>query len=246
MQFCLIPPPKLVHLAEHFPRGFCLAQWLERHEIYREYYKNFPHFVIMDNGVYEDELVSDDTLVDLAREVKPDLLVIPDIRAGKPSENFDRATKFIDAHLAALPARTNLMYVAQCRPEGKDDLCAAACDIQRMRLRVTHLGLGPIAAVNGMSHLIGTREPDHCKLAFSHAMRGFGITIHMLGVGDYPILYQNMPEVESADSASFCWQQQPLTDGFWPKTGCRRPDNYEYWEDESIYFKANTQKILQG
>lgn len=249
MKFCLIPPPHLVELDALMPRSFCLAHWLERYPRYLGYYATNADdkFTIMDNGVYEGETVSDTTLVDLAKEVKPDVLVLPDIRGGDWKENLEKARQFVARYTADLPVKTFYMYVAQCEPGG--NIFQAIAAIERLILlqpiRVRYVGIGPTAALNAMSRQIGVREPDHCKLAICNRLAAapilpWGIQLHLLGIGDYPALYCHMPVAESADSASFCWQKQWLhASGFWPSVRKHRPDDYEHWTEETPECKAN-------
>jgi hypothetical protein len=61
---------------------FCLAPYAEKDKIYRQYFINARkkrRYVILDNGVAEDILISDDGLVNLAVKMGVNEIIVPDI-----------------------------------------------------------------------------------------------------------------------------------------------------------------------
>lgn len=74
-----------------------LAQWLMKSKEYHNFYKRQMDeqldWVVIDNGVYEDEQVSDEKLYALVMEFIPDAVVLPDA-PGEFAETVTRSMRF--------------------------------------------------------------------------------------------------------------------------------------------------------
>lgn len=95
---------------------FCLAPYALTIPEYKQYFikaKSKGRFIILDNGVAEDVLISDDKLVKLAIELKVDELVIPDV-IGDYKKTKTKRIKFLDKYYQKLKDNNiKLMSVIQ-------------------------------------------------------------------------------------------------------------------------------------
>lgn len=85
---------------------FCLAPYALRYPKYKKYFieaKKKGRYVIMDNGVAEGDLISNDIMVNLAIEMKVDEIIIPD-----EISNYEQTRKmrndFLDKYYEKLAA----------------------------------------------------------------------------------------------------------------------------------------------
>lgn len=79
---------------------FCLAPYC-KNEDYKKYFKSSRKFIILDNGVAEDILISDEDLVELALSMLVDELIIPDV-IGDYKKTKKMREKFMDKYYAKL------------------------------------------------------------------------------------------------------------------------------------------------
>lgn len=78
MKLCFIPPLHHLSLSLHGDYLFTLAQHAMKDPNYLEYYRIQKQYKIVDCGAAEGETVTGDALLDVAREMKVNEVVIPD------------------------------------------------------------------------------------------------------------------------------------------------------------------------
>ena len=108
MEFYVIPPLKHLELAKKTPykRLYCLAHLCNRTinpraDEYIEFFKTARlagYFVTLDNGTAEGKLVFNSFLISIAREIKPNEIICPDVLYGgkdtlKRTDNFLKQIK---------------------------------------------------------------------------------------------------------------------------------------------------------
>ena len=79
---------------------FCLAPYCKNKK-YKQFFKSIQKFIIIDNGVAENILISDKKLVGLAIEIKANEIIIPDI-IGNYEETKNKREKFLNKYYQIL------------------------------------------------------------------------------------------------------------------------------------------------
>ena len=77
-------PIKYLDYSRHFDFDFVIASTCLEYPEYLEYFMsmkdNNPRFTILDNGAFETgEAVKDEEYIELARKLRPDVLIVPDV-----------------------------------------------------------------------------------------------------------------------------------------------------------------------
>jgi hypothetical protein len=100
MKYYLIPSVGALTLEEvqRYPHQLALAPVLLKHpetmEILRVARKRWIQDLILDNGAYEQELVSDTTLIEVAYNLRPDIVVLPDLPENPREVSRNRGLAF--------------------------------------------------------------------------------------------------------------------------------------------------------
>lgn len=85
-----------LELSDRFDYDFVIASTCFASMEYREWYGDSDRFMILDNGAFETgQAVDDKEYIELARELKPDVLVIPDVYQNNAATGV-RAMLFLD------------------------------------------------------------------------------------------------------------------------------------------------------
>ncbi len=103
-----------------FPRHMVLAQVIQKDpdafRILRHMRTQYKARIILDNGAYEGEMLDDDTLLSIAQQLRPAVLVLPDLLGVGAIVSRERSMKFA-ARVRALSStwaqKVDLMYVPQ-------------------------------------------------------------------------------------------------------------------------------------
>jgi hypothetical protein len=110
---------------------------------------NIKH-IILDNGAYESSMVTDSELFDLAEQIRPDAMVLPDLPGESSEASFERSMMFLrDERYAQLGKKYTLqgtVYRAPVPiicPQGKDtdDALAFAKHMEGLSERLV-IGMG--------------------------------------------------------------------------------------------------------
>ena len=107
-------PVKYLDFCTHFDFDFVIASTCKTHPAYLDYFLNAPRrFMILDNGAFETgAAMPDDEYISLARQLRPDVLVIPDVYKNNVATGT-RAVAFLDSwHRDSIPG-VSLMGVLQ-------------------------------------------------------------------------------------------------------------------------------------
>jgi hypothetical protein len=98
MQVALIPPTNYLTYTTNRPLQMILPARLKsmhyRHR-YNPEWRLSDEFVILDNGMFEDDTMSNENLIELADKWQVDELVMPDVR-GDMRATIDASTKFLN------------------------------------------------------------------------------------------------------------------------------------------------------
>lgn len=248
MELMLITPKRHLEIQQFLPGRFCLAHIAARDEEYKNHFKQASihhhgnHRVMLDNGCFEEDLVSDEVLVSLTREIKPEWLIIPDLLNEDVDRNYARAMQFIQVWIGEIPETTKLMFVPQVEPKKR-----ALNDLNRIvqtassNAHIQGLGLCRDALGNACRPFTHTKDQELNRFWYlTHAFSPSDppkIYLHCLGVGDRVDLIQHYWMVDSMDTASFFHQGmfgQRITNGTLIPI-CKRPKYYFDMDFQSAY-----------
>lgn len=209
MKFYLIPPNNhldMMHLGDSY---FGLAHHYVQDSQYRNYFlqlrAEYPNaFITMDCGAAEDSLVTEDVLLDIVGELKPNEVVSPDVL-------FDKAQtlKNFYSFLQRMENKKYLQHtsVFAC-PQGKTKEEWLECYYTMMTCPdVTCLGLSKIAVPKCWNNVTGDKligkSRNEC-VATLKKMNFLTKPLHLLGMGEHNefdyYLVNKVPFIRSSDS----------------------------------------------
>jgi len=205
MKIFVIPPLEHLELAHMGDKCYyALAHLYYQHEHYRQFFKaavKRGDFVTLDNSAAEKSLVTEDILIEIVKDLKPNEVIAPDIL-------FDK-----DKTLAALKAFSKRLYLEGIKvdifavPQGKTQEEWLDC-YQKMLWN-------PEVAVIGLSKISvpycwydKAKKDTHIKEARNKCIKYLQRCnlikkpIHCLGQGDFKEFgaYKNIPLIRSTDS----------------------------------------------
>jgi len=202
------------------PGRFCIAPVALKYGNYQSYFVNASingYKVILDNGIFEDNQVQDEDYIDLARIIKPRVLIVPDIINTGAKENLDAANMFaelvkVEELNNSLPEPVELMYIIQCE---KDDdtgfwkVLDSVLDGDTFQW----IGICRDAVFNAFSQYTHTEDQELNRFYFAAQlqMRKYNKKImkkkwHFLGIGARIDLLQYYWFVDAMDTASLFYQ----------------------------------------
>jgi hypothetical protein len=189
MDFYVIPPNKHLDLMHKANRYFCLAHFYIADPAYRQYFLTLreqePCFITLDNAAAEKHLVTQEALLDIVEELRPDEVIAPDYLFDK-QKTLNSFYSFADALVARkLSSVTNLFACPQGSTEEEWLTCFE--EMQQHPL-VSVLGLSKIAVPycfadgsTGDVNIASARQ----KCIRTLLERGLlNKDIHLLGMGD--------------------------------------------------------------
>lgn len=227
MELSLIVPPTVKEfeaLTGLLSGRFCLANVED--EKYRKYFEYTPqHNLILDNGVFEESLVSNIGLLKLSQQLRAQVLVIPDLIGGTVENNQKHAIRFIlDRKEFLDKARetddgcwddaADLMFVPQCE-RGDINGFWNTLDWAIDNADIGWIGICRDAVRNAFHNITHTDDQEINRLYFAILLQHNDILSkaqekrkkwHFLGIGDNYHLIEHYWFVDSMDTASAFWQ----------------------------------------
>lgn len=244
---CVIPPLAHLDLSHAGDWYYCLAHLYYQHEDYRKFFKKVKSiggYVILDNGAAEHSLVTEDILLEIVRDLKPDEVIAPDILYDSKNtiKNLKRFIKRMEDEFLITHTK-----VFGC-PQGKSVSDWLWCYEQMLNLpQVKVIGLSKISvpycwksAKN--DQLIAESRNECVKYLVSHDL--LLKPIHCLGMGDPKeyLYYHQLPKkvqflIRSTDS---CYTVLAALNSI------DFGKNFERVKTDNSYFnkKLNQQQIL--
>jgi len=219
MELSLITPVNNLEYTKLLPGRFCIAPVAAKYPTYRDYFAEASHAgynVTLDNGVFESDKMSDAEYIDLARYIKPKVIVIPDTINAPANENWQAALVFIEevveAQINGLPLDVELMYVPQC--EGGDvNGFWNGVDSAIESKKLQWIGICRDACFNAFGHRTNTRDQELNRFYFAAELQRMYARNcilkkkwHFLGVGRQLHMLQYFWFVDSMDTASLFYQ----------------------------------------
>lgn len=184
MKLAAVSPsaPNILRLSGDRDYHLTLSHIADRDPFYRDFYKELAgvgRHVILDNGTAEEERMSGRELYDLACEMAPTELVLPDV-VGEPEATFEDSAQFLRDYGDPLwSLGLDFVYVLQCSEFS--DLAKAVDDVGRL-----HLPVRTLAVPKFYTRDVGPRiEAVHYLLEVC-SLLDEGFNIHLLGLWDDP------------------------------------------------------------
>ena len=191
MDCYIIPPLQDLDLMDHGQgnRYFCLAHFFIQHEHYRQKFlelrKNPSNFITLDNSAAEKSLVTEDVLIDVVRELRPDEVIAPDVLFDKTQtlSNLDSFVKRMRAE--GLLDRTKIFGC----PQGNNRQEWIECYKAMMNnVDVSVIGLSKIAVprcwMDEQHEDVGIKESRRLCVQYLVDNGLLLKPVHLLGMGD--------------------------------------------------------------
>lgn len=206
MKFFVIPPVHHLDLALKGTAGlFCLAHLYLQNEEYRQFFQSQRRkgtYILLDNSAAERALVSQDSLIEIVKELKPHLVVAPDHlfdveNTLKELHSFvDRMTKedLLDTKILACPQGKTKEEWLKCYQEMIDEPSVHKIGLSKISVPEAFLGAHDTDQ--------GIKEGRHLCVDYLHEYNLLIKPIHCLGMGDpreYSY-YKDDLRIETTDS----------------------------------------------
>lgn len=244
MELSLICPIKHIERTSLLPGRFCIAPVAIRYDEYKRYFINASgkgYKVILDNGIFEEDQVQDEDYINLARQIKPRVLVAPDTINAGAKENLEAANKFaemvqVEELNASLQQPIELMHVLQCRKDDDSGFWVALRDVLDEDT-YQWIGICRDVVFNAFSQYTHTEDQELNRFYFAARLQERFPTIdilrkkwHFLGMGKRLDLLQYFWFVDAMDTASLFYQSTLInyvdTDSFTLLGDLKRPKDY--------------------
>jgi hypothetical protein len=208
MKFYAIPPTKHLDMMDNGDSFFGLAHLYLQHESYRKTFleirKRPGSFVTMDCGAAEHSLVTEDVLLDIVKELRPNEVIAPDVLFDK-IQTLDNFHSFVNKmNDFGLSVHTSIFACPQGATKGEWLEC-----YQQMvqHPNVSCVGLSKIAIPKCWNDATGDTMIAVSRNQCVQELRDRNILIkpvHLLGMGEHTefdyYLNNNIPNIRSSDS----------------------------------------------
>ena len=209
MDFYAIPPNKHLSLMHDGDRYFALCHHYIQDSEYRNYFLNIRNntpgaFITLDNSAAEHSLVTEDILIDVVKELKPNEVIAPDVLfdTEQTLKNFyGFKKKMFDLGLL------DHTKIFAC-PQGKNKQEWLTCYYRMvMDSAVSTMGLSKIAVPKCWNDATGdtliAKSRNEC-IALLQQKGWLFKPVHLLGMGEHDefdfYLNNRIPNIRSSDS----------------------------------------------
>lgn len=220
MELSLICPVAHIKHTQLLPGRFCIAPIALKYPAYKAYFINAAidgYNVILDNGVFESDKVQDEDYINLARQIKPRVLIAPDsINAGAQA-NLAAGLEFAllvqsEELNACLSEPIELMYVVQCKKDDQHGFWTALEDTL-FGTTFQWIGICRDALYNAFAQYTHTDDQELNRFFFAARLQETTLRDdilkkkwHFLGIGSRLNLVQHYWFVDAMDTASLFYQ----------------------------------------
>lgn len=240
MDFYIIPPNKHLSLMKNGNRYFALAHHYIQDSDYREYFldlrNNTPKaWITLDNGSAEHSLVTEQILLDIVIELKPNEVISPDILFDKEQTIKNLNNFIIKMVNLNLVQNTNIFGC----PQGKTKQEWVECyNIMIKNPLVSVIGLSKIAVPKCWNNVTGDKDIGKSRNECIKELNSLGLLtkpVHLLGMGEHDefdyYLENKIPNIRSSDS---CYSVLAAINGISFEKGdvTRVPTTNEYFDTQ--------------
>lgn len=208
MKFFCIPPNKHLDMMDNGDWYFALAHHYIQDSNYRKHFldirKRSGSFICLDNSAAEHSLVTEDILLDIVKELKPDEVIAPDVLFNKEQtlNNFHSFVGKMNGF--GLLTHTSIFACPQGSSKGEWLEC-----YQQMATHpsVGCVGLSKIAVPKCWNNATGDTMIGVSRNQCVQELKDRNILtkpLHLLGMGEHDefdfYLQNNIPNIRSSDS----------------------------------------------
>jgi len=186
MQICVISPIKHLEL-DTGSIHMVIPQLLEI-EPYYDFYANRSDYVILDNGAVEFGAMGNEELIELAKEIKANEIVMPD-RLCNGLETFNLSFDFY----CVLSKSERKQFKIMAVPQGKDLIDFVNCYTRLKSLNPDVIGLNHWFDSTGESRTLIQKRLDVDMFN--------SFEVHLLGLTNAGELNRSSPKVRSCDTS---------------------------------------------
>lgn len=217
MKPALITPTAFVNHSDLMPSLFCIGSIAMRSKYYRRFFidrtEGGKRTVILDNGAFEGNLLTASELHDLAVEIKPSVVVAPDLYGGNTAESYSLSQSFVESEQdyyrdIEIPVPWEFMLVMQTELEDQDSFYTLLPTILQDS-RFSYLGIPRILAHNFLYETLRETNQELLRYCFMSHLELLDLAtkkIHYLGMGNSVHLLQHSWWTSTIDSAAPFWQ----------------------------------------
>ena len=130
-------PLSLLERSKYFnDYDYCLPHLLDKYKKYKKFYiqaKQDERFIIMDNGLFEGVIHTEQDLIEKINLIKPNIFIVPDVW-NDANNTYKNAKYWMNVIKPQLPAETQLMVVMQGKIANQIESLYMNC----VDLRYTH------------------------------------------------------------------------------------------------------------
>jgi len=209
MKFYAIPPNKHLDLMNNGDSYFCLAHHYMQDDAYKRYFLKLRNqspkvFITLDNAAAEHSLVTEDILLKVVAELKPDEVIAPDVLFDK-EQTLKNFVSFNDKML--LKGFISHTSVFAC-PQGKTKEEWMECYMEMViNPLVKCVGLSKIAVPKCWNDATGDTMIGVSRNQCVEEIKRRNLLIkplHLLGMGEHDefdyYLQNKIPNIRSSDS----------------------------------------------
>lgn len=209
MKFYAIPPNKHLDMMDNGDRYFCLAHHYFQDKQYKQYFldlrKSKPDaFITLDNGAAEHSLVTEDALIDVVQELRPNEVIAPDVLFNT-TETLDNLHSFISKMNGfGLLIHTSVFACPQGSTKREWLECYRQMSIHP---HVSCIGLSKIAVPKCWNDAVGDTLIGVSRNQCVQELKDRNIItkpLHLLGMGEHTefdyYLQNKVPNIRSSDS----------------------------------------------
>ncbi len=245
--FYCIPTLNNLELTLLGERVFCLAHFYKRYEHYRQFFldikKNYPGtWITLDNSAAERALVTEEVLLEIVEELKPNEVIAPDVLFDAKSTTLNLETFIIKMKGRDLLRDTQIFGC----PQGKTKQdWIDTYDYMLNHPDVATIGMSkiaiPYAWLDDPKADQGIKEARHKAVDFLYTSGRIKKPLHFLGMGD-PTEYKHYVEMDEPllRSSDSCYSVLAATEGI----KFEENSNLRIVTTEEFYHKALTAEEL--
>lgn len=242
MQLSLITPISYLKYTNLLPGRFCVAPIALQQPDYLRYFSVASaqgYKVVLDNGIFEDAQVSVEDYIELARRIKPRVLIAPDTINADACANYKASDEFVaqwHTEKEDLDYAPELMHVIQCRKDDDEDFWHVLKTILDDPA-YQWIGICRDAVYNAFSQYTQTEDQELNRFFFACRLQEMipnnqelrKKKWHFLGMGSRLNLLPYYWFVDAMDTASLFYQAtlgNVVTDEFILPGNLKRPPDY--------------------
>ena len=218
MELSLITPIAHLEYTSLLPGRFCIATVAAKSPAYLDYFieaQAAGYKVILDNGVFESDIIDAGMYIEIAKAIQPAVLIVPDRIGVAAHANWEAAMVFVEKWRTVcmqdvILQSTELMFVPQCNLHSVGSLETILRKTIEVASPFKWIGICRDAVYNAFGQFTHTTDQEMNRFYFSAWLEEKGLLelaltankkFHFLGLGNKIGMIKYHWYVESMDTA---------------------------------------------